>query len=195
MAVDLVALEGRVLGGQGGDGVLLESIAFKFDKDKTTNEETAVIELSGTAHTVLRDKWNPLAGFDDLPEPVPVKENVKVAVAEGKKADNDILFQILNRRFEFDPPLEDREGEWERFTEDGKDSIYNQLIGQPVFFKVGKNGFFNVAAMAQRKEAKMDAVADKIKTILKAKKDKAEAKAKAEADLMSSGVGGDDPPF
>jgi hypothetical protein len=201
--VDYTLLDGKVLGGNGGEGVMIEQIAFKFDKDPTTKEDTSFIEIMGTATTYLRDPWNPAAGSEELPEKIPVKDMVKVAVATGKKDDNQILVDHLNRQFNFAKPLVDNEDLWERFTEDGTDSILNDLIGKTIYFKAKKSNtktgeklseyFFNLIALAKREEPKMSAVAGKMELIKKRKAEKAKAAEEANAAFATAGADPDIP--
>jgi hypothetical protein len=168
--------------------VLIEQIVFKLDKDQKTGADTAFIEIMGTAYSTLKDPWNPSAGTDDLLAPVPVKDQVKVLVVEGKNDDNNILFDQINRQFELKKPLEDTPDAWERFTKDGTDSVYDEIIGKPAFFVAKKSQtkdgtklgdyFFNMRAVAKRVEATMDNVKDKLAAMFarrKAKKDAAES--------------------
>lgn len=204
--MDYVSLDKKVLGGQGGEGILIEDIVFAFDTDNKTGEETAYIELLGTAYTVLADQYNPKAGFKELEEPLPVKDRVKVEVKEGQKNDNDILFHRINRTFPLSKPLVDAIDTWERFTKDGEDSVYDQIKGHPAYFQVNKNTsktgdswghyFTNLIAVAKREDAEMGKVADKLAAIRKKKAAKQKEKEAAEAELTGVGSDGGDPiPF
>lgn len=167
-------LDGKVVGGEQGEGVLIESIRFKFSTTKD-NEDEAVAEINGFAKTVLVDKYNPDNGFKELPEPIPVTERVKFVLGGGKNADNHITFERFNRAFDIQPPLEDTPDVWERFTEDGKNSVYNKLVGGKIYFSAKKNPtktgekpedyYYNSINIAKREEAKMSAVAERMKRI------------------------------
>jgi hypothetical protein len=168
-------LDGKVVGGDQGEGVLIEKVEFKFSTTKD-NEEEAVAEITGFAKTVLNDKYNPSNGFKELPEPIPVTERVKFVLGGGKNADNHITFERFNRAFDIQPPLEDTPTVWERFTEDGKDSVCDKLVGGKLYFSAKKNPtktgdkpedyYFNSINIAKRVEAKMSAVAEKMKKLM-----------------------------
>jgi hypothetical protein len=168
-------LDGKVVGGEQGEGVLIESIEFKFSNTKD-GEEEAVVEIAGVAKTVLKDGYRPSAGFNELPEEVPVADRVKVVMATGKKDDNAILFDRLNKALDIQPPLVDAPETFERFTKDGKDSVYNQIVGKRLYFGAKKNGtktgesashyYFNVMAVDKRVEATLDKVQDRVKRML-----------------------------
>ena len=188
-------LDGKLLGGENGEGVLIENIAFKFDTDVTTKEETVLIEIMGTAKTVMKDSWNPNAGYEDLPEPFPVKDMVKVVVASGKNSDNQIIYNTLNRQLNLDPPLVDDGDSWERFTKDGDNSIHDKVVGSKLFFRAKKAGtktgeklseyFFNLVPIARREEAVKNAVKDKIGELLAKRKKEKEEKDAAMAAFTS----------
>lgn len=175
MATDFTILDGATVGGDQGQGVLIESIAFKFDTTKD-GEDEAVAEITGVAKTVMVDRYNPTLGCKELPEEVPVTERVKFALGGGKSTDNKILVERLNRAFQINPPLEDNSELWVRFTEDGKDSVYKQLVGKRAYFSAKKNTaksgeskdhyYFNLLAVAERQEAKMDKVKERMEKIL-----------------------------
>lgn len=194
--MDFLTLKDKVVGGEGGEGVLIEDIAFKFDTDKA-GDDLVYIELMGTAKTVLKDGYNPLAGYDDLPEALPVKDSVKIVVSEGKNADNQILFDRLNKAFGLEKPLVDSADVWERFTKEHEDSVYEAIVGKPAFFRVtlpaAKTGekwgefYTNLMAVAKREEASMPKVADKMAAIKKKRAEKEKAKKEAEAALAGSG--------
>jgi hypothetical protein len=203
--MDYTILDGKMVGGDGGKGVLIESVLFRFDTDQKTKEETAHIEIMGTAKTVMRDQWNPAAGWDDLAEPVPVKDSVKLALANDKVADNHILYENLQRIFEFDPPLADGDDTWQRFTEEGENSVLKKLVGGEVYFRAKKSNtktgeklgdyFFNIACVAKREEPKMANVKDKMAGILKKKEEAKKRKEAAEADLVGAGASDEGIPF
>lgn len=182
MAFDYSILDGRTLGGDQGEGVMLEQVLVRTGAKK--DEEEAFIELLGTAKTILRDPYNPSAGFDELPEPIPVAERVKVVLA-GKDADNSILFSQLNREFQFDPPLVDSEDEWERFLDGTKNSVKAKLEGAKIYFKAKKNPtkagekptdfYFSFVNVQKRKAATMEEGGAAIKALLAKKKAKAAA--------------------
>ncbi len=207
MATDYTVYDKKMLGGQGGEGILIEQVAFKVDQDQKTNEDTVYVELMGTAYTVLKDGYNPSAGYDDLPEPIPVADRLKIVVAEGKKSDNEILINNINRAFGLEEPLVDNDTLWERFTEEGKDSVVKEIVGKPAYFKMAKNAsktgellghyFFNLSAVAKRIEPKMDLLKDKMAAIMAKRAAKQKAKEKAEAELTGAGVGNstEDIPF
>lgn len=173
-------LDGRVLGGDQGEGVLIEQIVTKEGDKKGVDE--AYIEIMGTAKTVLRDSYNPMAGWDELPEPIPVTERVKVLLAD-KEADNKILYDRLSKEFKIDPPLEDKEGEWERFLDGAENSVYSRLVGGRIYFQAKKNAtktgesashyFYNVVNVAKRKAATVSEGGASIKAMLAKKKAKA----------------------
>lgn len=179
---DYSILDGKVLGGDQGEGVLLENILVKEGDRK--GEEEAYIEIMGTAKTLLKDNFNPSAGWDELPEPVPVADKVRVVLAD-KTASNEILYERLNREFKFDPPLVDGPDTWERFMAGTKDSVRDQLVGNKAYFSARKNPsktgekladyFFNLVNVSKRKEATMEDGGAAIKAILARKKAKAEA--------------------
>jgi hypothetical protein len=155
-----LGLDSKLLGGQNGEGVLIEQIAFKFDTDVTTKEETVGIEIMGTAYTVMKDSWNPSAGYDELPEPFPVKDTIRLIVAEGKNDDNQILVNTLNRQFEIKPPLEDDDTLGDRFLKDGTNSVLDSIVGNKAFYRAKKSStrtgeklsdyFFNLVPIAKR---------------------------------------------
>lgn len=173
---DLSVIAGKTLGGDQGDGVLLENIEFRFDKTKE-GDDIVEAEITGTAKTYLRDGYNPSAGFESLPEEVPVKDRVKFA---GKSTDNKILLDRLNQQFNLQPPLEDNEELWERFTKEGKDSVIDQIVGKRSYFSAklinGKTGekanefYYNLIRVTKREEASMAVVGDRMKALMGKKK-------------------------
>lgn len=172
---DFSILQGKAVGGDQGNGVLVEDILFNIGTNKD-KEDVATAEIIGTAKTVLRDKYNPSLGFDELPHPVPVVERVKFAMGTGKNDDNKILIDRLNSLCQIDPPLEDTPDLWERFTKDGKDSVYDKIVGKEFYFstrlQTGKSGeeaghyFFNLLEVTKRAEATMESVAEKMRRIM-----------------------------
>jgi hypothetical protein len=192
MATDFSFLDGgKVVAGDQGDGVLIEQVLVKTGEKK--GEEEAFIELMGTAKTYLKDGYNPSAGFNPLPEEFVVTDRVKVVVA-GKEADNKILYDRLNKELHLDPPLVDREDEWERFLQGTKNSIYDKLVGARLYFGARKgNGvgdqythyFYNILPVTKREEATPEKGGAKIKDVLKRKKEKAAASGESSGDLYS----------
>lgn len=193
--MDFTQIDGKLFGGDNGEGVLIEQLAFKFDTDMTTKDDTVLIEIMGTAKTVMKDPWNPLAGYEEV-EPFPVKDTIKLIVAQGKNADNQILINSLNRQFKLNPPLVDNHELWERFTKDGEDSVYDSLVGQRAYFKARKSNtktgeqlshyFFNLVRTAERLEPEMDAVKDKIAELIAKRKQKEKEKEDADKALLEA---------
>jgi hypothetical protein len=187
---DFLAIDGKVLGGQGGEGVLIERIEFVEDSDAKTGEEKLNIVVSGVAHTVLKNAYDKEAGFDDLPEPLPVSERIPFSVTGQAVKSNKITFDQLNKAFDLgSDPLIETEEEWKRLLEsdDPEDrSVYNKIKGQPIYFKARlkdklateakgpEKFYFNLYAMAKTMPATKDAVMERIAAIKK-KKEAAEA--------------------
>jgi len=190
---DFLAIDGKVLGGQGGEGVLIERIEFVQDVNSKTKEESLNIVFSGVAYTVLKNSYDKEAGFDPLPEPLPVSERIPFSVTGQHVKDNTITYDQLNKAFDLlDDPLVDRENEWQRLLEsnDPEDrSVHDKIKGQAIYFKARlKNKtdteakgpekfFFNLYAMAKAIPASKADVMERINAIKK----------KKEAALAASG--------
>lgn len=179
-------INGKVLGGQGGEGVLIESISGTYDTD-TKGVERVSLVFSGTAYTVLKNNYNKDAGFEELPEPISVSEAVPVRLddtAGGKSL--KITFDQLNKAFDLmDDPLVEREDEWQRLLEGTERSVFDKIVGKPIYFKAvlkkdkiegdkkdSSSFYFNLQALAKTVKADksfLDLVAK-----LKAKKAAAE---------------------
>lgn len=195
---DLSVLSGKTLAGDGGEGMPIQSIVFKFDSTKD-GKEIVSVELGAVAKTVLNSAYNPNDGYADLPEPVPVTQRIVVSVDEDDKANNTISFNQLNKAFDLsDDPLVDRLGEDERFLKDGERSVYDKIYGKPAYFSAklanGKTGekasdyYFNIVGMAKRVEATRDEVAKRIAAIREKRKAEKEAKAKVMEGMDAGGV-------
>jgi hypothetical protein len=183
---DLTVINGKTLGGVGGEGILIEEVTWKFDT-KQDGTDVVSVELMGTAYTVLKDSYNPKAGYSELPEPIPVSHRISVAVSEDDKIDNNINFSQLNRAFNLKEPLVDRIGETDRLLKDADNSVVAEIEGKQAYFAAkvakGKTGeklseyYFNIIGVAQRVEATKSAVAAKLDAI---RQKKAEAARKLE---------------
>jgi hypothetical protein len=186
---DFSVIDGKVVGGQGGEGVLIESLVVKTDKNAKTGDDQLWAEVAGVGHTYLNNPYAPEQGFKELPEPIPVQFRV-----DFLKDDLSISFDMISRAFGLKEPLEDKEGEVLRFTKDAEDSIYNEIYGQRAFFKAklanGKVGdkpsdfYFNPQSQAKVVENKKDSVMD----ILKRIKGKKAAKEAAANDFAMTGT-------
>ena len=201
---DLSVISGKTMGGDGGEGVLIESVAVKFDSKKD-GTPIAAIEINGVAKTALIDPYNPAGGFTELPEPVPVTHTIDIPVDEGGvNRDLSINFSQLNRAFDFEDPLVDRLGEWERFMEDGENSVYQQIVGKKAYFsarpKDGKTGdkvdhyWVNIIGLSKRIEPKAADVKKRIEALRKKRKAEMERKEKAASEGMAT-VGADSDPI
>lgn len=179
---DFLAIDGKVLGGQGGEGVLIERIEFVEDSDAKTGEEKLNIVLSGVAHTVLKNSYDKEAGFDDLPEPLPVSERIPFSVTGQVVKSNKITFDQLNKAFDLgSDPLIETEDEWQRLLEGSERSVHDKIKGQPIYFKARlkdklateakgpEKFYFNLYAMAKTMPATADTVMERIAAIKKKK--------------------------
>lgn len=179
---DFLAIDGKVLGGQGGEGVLIERIEFVEDSDAKTGEEKLNIVVSGVAHTVLKNAYDKEAGFDVLPEPLPVSERIPFSVTGQAVKSNKITFDQLNKAFDLgSDPLIETEDEWQRLLEGSERSVHDKIKGQPIYFKARlkdklateakgpEKFYFNLYAMAKTMPATNDAVMERIAAIKKKK--------------------------
>lgn len=175
-------INGKVLGGVGGEGVLIESITGTYDTDAKGMDRLSLV-FSGTAYTVLKNAYNKDAGFDELPESIPVSESIPVQLEEtagGKSL--KITFDQLNKAFDLmDDPLGEREDEWQRLLEGTERSVFDKIVGKPIYFKArlkkdkiegdkkdASSFYFNLQALA--KSVKADAGFLEMYAKLKAKK-------------------------
>jgi hypothetical protein len=126
---DVIPVNGKVVGGQGGEGVLIESLVLKTDKGPK-GDDRVWLEIGGTANTVLKSNYSPESGFDELPQAVAITARVDLL-----KPDRTMDFDIISRAFDLNPPLEDKEDEEYRFMEDGDKSVYSSILGKKAFFR------------------------------------------------------------
>ncbi len=190
-------VDGRTVGGQGGQGVLIESLTVKNDVNAKTKDEMLWLEFGGTAHTVLNNPYAPEQGYTELTEPLQVFKRVDILNSAGK--DLKITYDLISRAFDLKPPLEDRPDEVLRFMEDADDSVYSHIVGKAVYFKAklanGKVGskpsdfFFDPMPQSKVVEAKKGAVMAILDRVRKAKA----AKAAAVEDFAVAGTS--DVPF
>ena len=161
---DFAFIDKKVVGGVGGEGVLIERINIKQDINRTTKEKVVYLEIGGTAHTVLNDNYDPTAGYKELPEPLPV--TARIDLKKAATADNQNTFDDVSRAFRLSKPLTDGKDQIRRFMKGAKDSVYDEIIGQPCFFRMklatGKTGdrpsdfYGNFQPMAVRTEATVE---------------------------------------
>lgn len=191
---DWTNVDGKVVGGNGGEGVLIESLTVKKDQNVKTKEDMLWLEIAGTANTVLHNSYSPEAGYAELSEPLPISHRIDLLGSATK--DLSITFDMLNRAFDFPKPLVDREDEVLRFLEDADDSVYKNIVGQRCFFKMkmgqGKTGskpsdfFANPQSQSKVIESKVASVKEELKKV-KAKKAAKEAAMNAGGDFARVG--------
>ncbi len=133
---EVTSINGKVLGGDSGEGVLIERVDVSYDIDSKGEPRTNIV-LSGTAKTVLKSSQDKEAGFDELPAEVPILLSIPFSVTGGAVKSNQITYDQLNKAFGLlgEDALVDREGEWERFLEDDPRSVKGKIEGQRLHFK------------------------------------------------------------
>jgi hypothetical protein len=125
MAIDAMALNGKVLCADGDGGPLkVARVEFKEDTNKD-GDETLVLVLGGEATHALRHAGNPKLGaepiFPDTLEPYVWEQQVRLG------GNNQFAITNLNKTFRFENKLVDNDESIFRFAADHPESVLGMV--------------------------------------------------------------------
>ena len=125
--MDSVQMDGRILTGKDGQGVLITDVKI-VEVTKNDGELKARLVVAGKATDYLNNPKNPDDGTTALDEEIECSEGIDL-----EQEDKQLFFDKINRHFKVDPPLVDSEEDLFRLVEGG--DAHDQIAGKKVFFR------------------------------------------------------------
>lgn len=187
--MDSVQMDGRILTGEDGQGVLIEDVKI-VEVVKTNGDTLTRLVISGKANAYLNNPRSADDGTTPMDSDLPCEEGVYLD-AEDKQN----FYDKLNRHFKVDPPLVDNEENLFRLVEGG--DAYEQIRGQKVYFRYahqkgsetspyGARFYTNLTSIPKSTSA----TADGLKAVLARLREKqaAQERAQEEADKALESV-------
>jgi hypothetical protein len=178
MAIDVLALDGRILASSDGSGVMITDVKIR-ENINFEGELKAQLVIGGRATAYLNNPRDASEGTVELSEEVNCEEMVDL-----EKADKQLFFDKVNRTFGISPPLVDNEESLLRLVEGG--DAHSKIVGQKVYFKLSKGretkaglGFWtNMTTLPSVQSATKDS----LQAVLARLREKQAAKNKGSAD-------------